>query len=153
MKDIFVWSELTRPFYCQCVSVYLFPKGVRQTQTTERKYTVSWALLTSLLVPVMLNSAYGYYEIYRMSVCMCNTKTIEKRGEILIILLSVLISKNQQNNIFLYKQKHKKHLQVQGSRNGTYGSFDYCNEDHFILSFQLQNSVLLSLYMLLTSDL
>lgn len=38
MKDIFVWSELTRPFYCQCVPVYLFPKGVRQTQTTEEMY-------------------------------------------------------------------------------------------------------------------
>lgn len=42
-----------------CVSVFV-PKEARQTQTTERKYTVSWALLTSLLISVMLNSACGY---------------------------------------------------------------------------------------------
>lgn len=70
MKVVFVWSELTKPFYCQCVSVFLFQKEARQTQTTERKYTVSWALLTSLLIPAMLNSACGYYEIYRPSVCI-----------------------------------------------------------------------------------
>lgn len=62
MKDICLERTDKAFLLSLCVSVFV-PKEARQTQTTERKYTVSWALLTSLLIPVMVNSACGYYEI------------------------------------------------------------------------------------------
>lgn len=52
-----------------CVSVFVLKRSPANPNNREEIHC-QLGFLTSLLIPVMLNYACGYYEIYRPSVCI-----------------------------------------------------------------------------------